>query len=495
MPAAKKPATQKPRAKKTVEAATPKARMVKIHVKQSELAEIRASYDAAAYTTANQNKWAHTDGLSANEANTLEVRRTIWQRARYESDNNSFLKGIIRTVSKDTVGRGPRLQMSARGDNYKALEKDWKEWCREIKYAKRLRLARAGKMKDGEGILMKVSKKSLKSPVKLYLQSFEPDQISSHFNLKTDVDGVWLDEFGEPRSYNLLEHHPGSKHGYIGKGREVPADRIIIYGNMERAGQVRGVSELAPCLELFANLRAFSLSVLAASETAANHAGLLYTDSSADALADEVDPYYEVEIERNTLKALPFGWKMSQLKAEQPVTTYKEYRDSVLNEICRCVEAPFNIALGNSSGYSYAGGRLDEVNYTKALNIERDELDLIVNDDVLDAFVDEWLAVKGIPSESFDRSHNWVYDGREHIDPVKYRNSQKVALENGTSSLQMECAKDGTDWEVVQDQRLEAEAREMKKRKEMGLPPAGAAAPGEPVDDSNEQQQEEEGNA
>ncbi len=447
------------------------ARMVKVHVTQNDVREIRASYDAAAHTTANQRKWAYTDGLSANEANSLEVRRTIWQRARYESDNNSFLKGMIRTLSKDTIGRGPRLQMVGKGAEHKQLERDWQAWCDEVKYGKKLRLMRAGKMKDGESFALKVSKKKLRSKVKLYLQIFEPDQIMSHYNSKTDVDGVWADEFGEAEYFNLLSAHPGNG-TTISKGRKIPAEQMIQYANIERAGQVRGVSELAPCLNLFVNLRSFSLSVLAAAETAANHAGLLYTDASAEALADEVEPYYEVEIERNTMKALPFGWKMAQLKPEQPITTYKEYRDSVLNEVARCMEIPFNIALGNSSGYSYAGGRLDEVNYSKAIGVEREDADLIVNDDVFYDFTSEWMPINGINPDDFDRSHNWVYDGREHIDPVKYRNSQKIALETGVSSIPRECAKDGTDWEIIQDQNLEYEVREKERREALGLPPA-----------------------
>ena len=40
----------------------------------------------------------------------------------------------------------------------------------------------------------------------------------------------------------------------------------------------------------------------------------------------------------------------------------------------------------------------------------------------------------------------------------------------GTTCLRDICGSKGNDWEEMMDQRLEEEAREMKRRKELGLP-------------------------
>ncbi len=72
---------------------------------------LRARYDAAATTTDNRRHWANADGLSANAANSPDVRCTLRNRARYEVANNSYARGIVLTLANDVVGTGPRLQM------------------------------------------------------------------------------------------------------------------------------------------------------------------------------------------------------------------------------------------------------------------------------------------------------------------------------------------------------------------------------------------------
>ena len=61
-------------------------------------------------------------------------------------------------------------------------------------------------------------------------------------------------------------------------------------------------------------------------------------------------------------------------------------------------------------------------------------------------------------------------------------------LATGTTTLAIECARQGLDWEVVQDQRLAEELREMQRRKELGLPeaknqPTKPEPPPEPEDE------------
>ncbi len=72
---------------------------------------LRGRYDAATTDHDNRRHWANADGLSANAANTPEVRRVLRNRSRYEVANNSYAKGICLTLANDVIGTGPRLQM------------------------------------------------------------------------------------------------------------------------------------------------------------------------------------------------------------------------------------------------------------------------------------------------------------------------------------------------------------------------------------------------
>ena len=69
---------------------------------------VRSKYDAAQTTGNNRHHWALADALSANAANSPEIRAIIRARARYEMANNSWAKGMALTLAKATIGKGPR---------------------------------------------------------------------------------------------------------------------------------------------------------------------------------------------------------------------------------------------------------------------------------------------------------------------------------------------------------------------------------------------------
>ncbi len=61
--------------------------------------------------------------------------------------------------------------------------------------------------------------------------------------------------------------------------------------------------------------------------------------------ADAAEPFEPIELEKRALLTMPGGWKMAQMHAEQPATTYAEFKREILNEIARCLNMPFNVAL------------------------------------------------------------------------------------------------------------------------------------------------------
>jgi capsid protein len=191
---------------------------------------------------------------------------------------------------------------------------------------------------------------------------------------------------------------------------------------------------------------------------------------------------------------MPGGWKMSQLQAEQPATTYAEFKREVLNEIARCLNMPFNVAAGNSSGYNYASGRLDHQTYFKAIRVEQAHLECAVLDRILAAWFDEAALIPGLLPASLgliaDWPHQWFWDGHEHVDPTKEASAQATRLGNHTTTLAHEYAKQGRDWEEALRQR----AKELALMQELGL--TTAPAPPTPPDEEppdDEQGPDEEG--
>lgn len=461
---------------------------------------VRGKYDAAATTEENRRHWSSADLLSADAANSPQVRRILRARSRYEVANNSYARGIVLTLANDCIGTGPRLQMlTPDATANRTIETEFSRWAEAARLPEKLRTMRMSKSQDGEGFGMLVANPQLDSPVKLDMRLVEADQVATPQQgidpRARATDGIVFDVWGNPIEYHVLKSHPGSGIGSVGFD-PIPASAMVHYFRADRPGQSRGIPEITPALPLFAQLRRYTLAVIAAAETAADFAAVLYTDAPANGESADVEPMDLVELERRMATVLPGGWKLGQVAAEQPATTYGEFKREILNEIARCLNMPFNVAAGNSSGYNYSSGRLDHQTYFKAIRVDQAQIGAVILDRVLKAWLDEAILISDLlplwlRTASFrELPHQWFWDGMEHVDPAKEATAQATRLSSHTTTLAYEYARQGRDWEAELRQR----AKEVALMNELGLSPSTpansssspeSAAPA--VDDSGEQ--------
>lgn len=464
---------------------------------------IKGRYDAAQTTDENRRHWAGADHLGPDAAANPRVRATLRSRARYEVANNSYARGIVLTLANDTVGTGPRLQMLT--DDPQAntvIEQAFMRWCRAVNLAEKLRTMRMARAESGEAFAVFTNNPSVASDVTLDLKLIEPDQVTTpvfsgrepkNLRGRQANDGIVYDSHGNPVEYCILRSHPGetARGGYPMQYDRVPAESVIHLFRPDRPGQTRGVPELTPALPLFAQLRRYRLAVLAAAETAADFALALYTDSPANGEPDAVEPLDVFELEARMATTLPQGWKLGQVKAEHPSTNHVEFVMSILAEIARCLNMPFNVAAGNSSGYNYASGRLDHQTYYKAIRVDQAQIGHTVLDRILSAWLNEAVLVEGLlpqwvrqrgAIEDIRGRGQWFWDGTEHVDPNKEANAQATRLKNHTTTLANEYAKQGRDWETELRQR----SKEISLMLELGLFEDALNPAGPPIPEDTE---------
>lgn len=462
-----------------------------------QVQRLRARYDAAQTTEDNRRHWSAADGLSANAANSAGVRQTCRNRARYETANNSYARGMVDTVANDVIGTGPRLQLQL--DDSKAgnrLAGYFNRWAEEAGLADVLLTMRKSRCDAGEEFLLLTTNSDLESPVKLDLIEREADYCTTPDLMLSDrqpVDGIRFGDRGQRRiAYDMLRDHPGDTRGtMLMEYDSIPASQVIHYFRADRPGQERGIPQLLPGLPLFAQLRRFTLAVIAAAESAADHAGILYTDIPASGEADPVDPLDSIEFEKRMLTTVPAGWKLAQMEAEQPTTTYGEFVKAILNEIARCLQMPYNIAAANSSGYNYSSGRMDHQVYFRQLRIDQRHIERRVLNRILFAWLDEAIHIPGLIQDGLppfiEWPFKWFWDGFGHVDPLKEAQAQDVKLKNHTTTLADEWAKEGRDWEEAITQR----GIEAQRLEDEGLGPVagtpGAMVPPSPPDPAEEE--------
>ncbi|NLE27507.1 MAG: phage portal protein, partial [Clostridiaceae bacterium] len=379
-------------------------------------------------------------------------------------------RGIVLTIANDTIGTGPRLQLlSDDTELNRQVERDFTAWSNAVSLPEKLRTMRMARCQDGESFALLMANPKISHTIQMDVQLIEADQVAGELTFTprdNDIDGVKLDEHGNPVSYRVLKKHPGGQSFSVSDDANIiPANAIIHCFRADRPQLHRGIPEITPALPLFAQLRRFTLAVITAAESAANFAGILYTDAPASGEADAVEPMDLIELERNMLLTMPGGWKMSQLQPEQPATTYAEFKHEILNEIARCLNMPYNIAAGNSSGYNYSSGRLDHQTYFKAIRVDQDFIARTVLDRILHIWLIEYLLASNKPVSRILPPHQWFWDGMEHVDPNKEANAQKLRLASNTTTLAYEYARQGRDWE----EELRQIAREKNLMRELGL--------------------------
>lgn len=443
----------------------------------------RARFEAAEKGD-DYKHWSGADAFAADAALSPEKRRVLRNRARHERVNNSYLAGISATLAGDLIGTGPRLQLDI-GDTDAAREVEaaFYDWGTLIDLPAKLRTMREALVVDGEAFAMMTNNPRLPG-VQLDLRLIEAEMVATPTELMRQtltpegntVDGLEFDQVGNVIAYQVLTFHPGSNYRINNlQYSRVPAAAMVHWYRRIRPGQNRGMPEVAPALRLFGQLRRYTEAVIAAAETAADFAAFIHSNSPA-AEVDEVDAFAELEIRKRSMVTLPEGWDISQLKAEQPTSTYKDFKREILNEIARCLQLPFNVAALDSSSYNYASGRMDHQVYAMNQRVDRDHLERICLDRVFAAWVNEASLAGVIPDNLPPFSEwnwAWVWDGKDHVDPAKEANASETRLRTLTTSLASEYARQGKRWDV----ELRQIAAERQLMAELGLSMADAAAP------------------
>jgi lambda family phage portal protein len=359
-----------------------------------EVQVVEAKFDAALTTLDNARHWAQADSLSADAAMSPDVRQTLRNRSRYEVANNAYAKGMVSAIAGDCIGTGPRLQLIGEADRNNEIEDEFERWAEAVDLAGKLRTMRIARASDGEAFAVLVNNPKINHPVKLDLHLVEADRVTSRDGLSilssNVVDGIEYDQYGNPTVYHVLKHHPGDMGFALDPYERIPAYAMIHWFTADRPGQHRGIPEITPALPLFAQLRRYTLAVLAAAETAADFAAVLFTTSPANGEAAEIPPLDLIPLTKRMMTSLPEGWQIGQIKAEHPSTTYAEFKREILSEIGRCMLVPINVVTGDSSQHNYASGRLDHQTYFRTIRIDQSSCERMILDRTFELWYEEY---------------------------------------------------------------------------------------------------------
>ena len=123
------------------------------------------------------------------------------------------------------------------------------------------------------------------------------------------------------------------------------------------------------------------------------------------------------------------------MAAEHPTSTIEMFDKCLVAEMARCMQMPFNRAAGNSSGFTFASGKLDRDDYLETIEVEQFDLGTSVLDRVFHWWVREAAFATGVLpiglSEQLRNgllkpgtiSKSWHFDRKRETDPSKQANA------------------------------------------------------------------------
>ncbi|MCC5809869.1 MAG: phage portal protein [Ectothiorhodospiraceae bacterium] len=503
---------------------------------------------AAAYTAGDpaertMRNWYPTNGSA--DGDLLPELGLIRPRSRDMFRNNGIASGGLQTLGDNIVGSVLRLSAKPHARLLGWEEDDAEEWANgteaqfdsyanttECDAARRdnllglTLLMLRGSFMNGDAIAIPEWQPLPGHRWATRFQIVEADRLCNPPGQANNAywrEGVRVDEFGAAVSYGIRRQHPGDRYGLMGaldrfQWREIPAftphglPRVIHLYDKDRAGLSRGKPILSSVMKEFRLAGKYSDAELETALATAMVAAFLESDLSPEAASalfgagapgdknpDDVWRAqlngFQAQLQGSAIIPIPTGGRVHAFSPNRPNNAFDAFMESTLRHIAVGWNIPYEVLLKDFSKTNYSSARaalLEAWRYFKGR--QRWLKDHWLRP-VYELWMDEAIARRRLgrvttPEYRADRyaysRARWVFAGRGWVDPVKEAQAARIRMDLGISTLEDECAEQGTDWE----EQLKQRARERRRMQEEGLLDAYSNTPVIPVSGDEARNQE-----
>ena len=450
----------------------------------------RAFYEGAKSTRLNR------DFNVTNNHFELQVaadRDMLKARARWLAANNPITKSIDKSIIKNVIGTGIRLQSKINEKDIKnakiindQIENLWNEFSKKTNFdvSGRIGLHRfqklilKTKMTDGEILINSVYTKDPKFPLKFQLiESDQFDGSLTNYKNNTVFSGVEIDSVGKPVAYHLK-----TSINSFGSDR-FDAKGIIHYFDIERATQYRGVSEYAQTINNLKDFSAYNDSEIVKNRILASFATFIKTtDVSRGMFADKqtaqkqgaADPIKEITA--GMVKYLRPGEEVSNVQSNQLGNSYNDFITNTIRLIAAGRDISYELAVRDYSKVNYSSARAGLIQDNKRFDDEQTMLVTEALDPMFEMFMDS-MVLNGqlkFPNDYWTEKYKyvkpiWIMPKREWVDPTKDIKAVVSEIELGINSRTRAAASKGQNFEDILDEQIQEEVMIKEKREKAGL--------------------------
>lgn len=395
---------------------------------------------------------------------------TVASRARYLVRNNPWVSNATGNLVTALVGHGIRPNATGLDpETRKTVAKAFDRWAAEADAAGIMdfwglqSLLAEHLIVDGEALAI-----LHRDPDGLRLQFLDPAQLDRSKTTELSDgrvihQGVELDARGRRLAFWIIPENPNGLTATFMSSQRVPAEDVIHVLKPVAAGQVRGISHLAPAILPASELDQYLDAALVQAKTSALLSVWLVNQN--DLSGDPVDfDAGDLSLEPGVVRTLPGGWDIRSFDPDKTTDTASVARIH-LQGLAAALGLPEHLLSGDLSRANYSSLRGGLVPFRQ--RIEALQYSVLVPQ-FLDRVWREWLALETLAGRldvPMDTRAEWIPPKQPWVDPLKDLQATELALRLGLTSRSQAAAEMG--WSV---EALDAEiAADRERAAALGL--------------------------
>lgn len=448
-------------------------------VARQAMMQVQRAYDGAS-TGRRASGWT-----SSNAGPNSEIRMGLGRlRARTSEIIRNTPAGAkaLRILANNTVGpKGLTAESKAKSKRVrKQIDEAWAIWIkRQCDIRKRRtfggiqRLASRSMYERGDSIIRRIRLPMNSGRiVPLALQVLEGDylDLTRYQNGNNPiVQGVELDPAtGEPIAYWLWNRHPGELYqggpalGLVSS--RVPAEDIILLGEEDRPGQVRGVPRFAPVIATMRDAGDGDAADIVRRKIAACMVGFITSTAGPTASPLGIqNPASGMGTDGrgNAVESFEPGM-IGHLKPGDEITFnnppsaegLKDFHFVYDHQIAAGVGVMYEQLTGDLSNVNYSSFRAGHLEFRTDMECLREDLIIPACDQVREWFIDAAVSV-GLVAQA-DYTTDWTAPAWQSIDPTKDALADRMDVRSGFKPPQQVIAERGGQFDKVMADFAEA---------------------------------------
>lgn len=468
-------------------------------------------------TLTDRLRSAFSFGSGSPDADLLPNLEALRSKSRDLERNNPYARGALETHVTNCIGTGLTPQSNIDWETLgisqedartigKLMDNAWERWSRYADTGGRMHIDEIQRLTfhqlllNGESLSQFPMVRKAEDPLRPYELSIEvieadrletPRQFLSDKNVR---DGVRLGDRGQAIQYYIRKDHPGDQirpgarvYEYLSPTayNEFGRPNVIHLYWVRRPGQTRGEPFFAPVIDTFLQLARLQDSRITRAQVASMFALVIEQENPLSALDElETDSKGKAieELQSGTIQRIGKGEKVTPVNPQLSNLGDDAFVREIFGAVASGLSLSPQLLLRDLQGLNYSSAR------TMLLEARRLWIcwqwwfsqhylqpiwEMLIEEMWLNDELPKNVSLVGPARHAWLRC-KWQPMGWAWVDPQTEVDAALRAVEGGISTLEIEAAARGENWEEL----LEQQSRERAKRQELGLPDPAPSAPG-----------------